>query len=142
MRSLPMLLFAVLLYNILAFAGGLFTSAAHGMDGLMASAIGIRMISGDVWTIRLGDGLVFLSLVLLFADVVRATRSTSVEVMNHALSTLVFAAALVEFIVLRHFSTSSFFLIVAMCLFDVIAGFTISIIAAKRELALAPPEQD
>jgi len=59
--------------------------------------------------------------------------------MNHSLSTLVFAAALIEFVVLKQFATSTFFFIVLMCLFDVIAGFTISSVAAKREISVAPP---
>ena len=38
---------------------------------------------------------------------------------------------------LKGFGTSTFFLITAMCLFDVVAGYTISIIAAKRDPWLA-----
>jgi len=39
--------------------------------------------------------------------------------------------------VLHNFATSVFFFIVLMCLFDVIAGYTISIVAAKRDLGIA-----
>jgi hypothetical protein len=51
-----------------------------------------------------------------------------------------FIAALVEFITLKGFGTSAFFLITAMCLFDVVAGYTIAIIAAKRDLSVTPPD--
>ena len=51
---------------------------------------------------------------------------------------LTFIGALVEFIVLKGFGTSTFFLITAMCLFDVVAGYTISIIAARRDLSVIP----
>jgi hypothetical protein len=49
---------------------------------------------------------------------------------------LTFTVALVEFIVLKGFSTSAFFLIMMMCLFDVVAGYTISIVAAKRDIGV------
>ena len=48
--------------------------------------------------------------------------------------------ALVEFIMLKGFGTSTFFLITIMCLFDVVAGYTISLVAAKRDLSMAPHE--
>ena len=152
MRSLPMMLIAVLLYNIVAFGGGLFGHPPDhvatalrdcGMmtdtDTLLNSGFGMTLFSGAKWTFHLGDFLVLVTLGLLFVEVIKATRATAMEVTNHSLSTLVFAAALVEFIVLKPFATSSFFFIVLMCLFNVIAGFTISSVAAKRELSVAPP---
>ena len=60
------------------------------------------------------------------------------EILNHAFSMITFCIALVEFIVLKGFSTSAFFLITAMCLFDVVAGYSLSIIAAKHEVPTAP----
>ncbi|HSZ74355.1 MAG TPA: hypothetical protein VK779_06020 [Rhizomicrobium sp.] len=152
MRSFPVMLIAVLLYNLVAFGGGLFghppdhvANALHdcGMlsdtDSLLSSGFGMTLFSGARWTFHLGDLLVLVSLALLFVEIIKATRVTAMEVMNHSLSTLVFAAALIEFVVLRQFATSTFFFIVLMCLFDVIAGFTISSVAAKREISVAPP---
>jgi len=152
MRSLPMMLIAVLLYNFVVFGGGLFSHPPDhvvnalrdcGMlsdtDSLLASGFGVTLFSGAKWTFHLGDFLVLVTLALLFVEVIKATRVSSVEVMNHSLSTLVFAAALIEFVVLKQFATSTFFFIVLMCLFDVIAGFTISSVAAKRELSVAGP---
>jgi hypothetical protein len=69
-------------------------------------------------------------------EVIKATRSTSRAIMNHALSMLTFIGALAEFLVLKGFGTSTFFFITAMCLFDVVAGYTISIITARRDLGL------
>ena len=77
---------------------------------------------------------------MLFVETVKAANSTHREILNHALSMLTFVAALVEFIVLKGFGTSIFFLITLMCLFDVVAGYTISIITAKRDLTMAPHE--
>ena len=47
---------------------------------------------------------------------------------------LVFVVALIEFIVLPGFATSAFFLITMMALVDVMAGFTVSIVTARRDI--------
>ncbi len=80
--------------------------------------------------------MVVVSLALLFVEVVKSTRTTAIEVINHALSMLVFIIALVEFITLPAFATSPFFFLVRMTVFDIVAGFTISIVAAKRDLGV------
>ena len=99
----------------------------------------MTMFSGDVWKISLGDGLVTLGLVLLFAEIIKATRTSRREILNHAFSTLTLMAALAEFIAVKGFATSSFFLITLMCLFDVVAGYTVSIVTARRDVTVAPP---
>ena len=79
-----------------------------------------------------------LTLLCLFIETIKATRTTSREIINHALSMFTFTGALVEFITLKGFGTSPFFFITAMCLFDTVAGYTISIIAAKRDVNVMP----
>ena len=130
LRAFPMTLIAVAAYNLLVFGGG---AAGHDAAALLAHTITVPMSSGDAWKISAGDGLVTLALALLFIEVVKATRASQREIINHALSLLTFIGAVVEFLVLKGFATSTFFLITAMCLFDVVAGYTISIIAAKRD---------
>jgi hypothetical protein len=130
LRAFPMILLAVAAYNALVFGG---MAAGHDTVSLLGQAVTVRIFSGDAWKISLGDVFVALALMLLFIETVRATRTSNREIINHALSLLTFIGAVVEFIVLKGFGTSTFFLIAAMCLFDVVAGYTISIIAAKRD---------
>ena len=134
LRSFPLLLFAVILYNVLAAMHGF---DPKGTDAFLADGVTVSMFSGAPWTFTLGDLVVVVGLGLLFIEVVKATRTTAIEVINHALSMLVFIVALVEFIVLPAFATSPFFFLVLMALFDIVAGFTISIVAAKRDLGVA-----
>jgi hypothetical protein len=47
---------------------------------------------------------------------------------------LVFIAALIEFIVVPQAATSVFFLILVTLLIDVVAGFTIGIRVARRDI--------
>jgi hypothetical protein len=140
MSAFPTILIVVVLYNLVAFGGGL---SGHGdVQAMLDQSFRIQMFSGDVWKITVGDLFVAAALALLFVEIVKAARATRREVLNHAFSMVTFCVALVEFIVLKGFSTSAFFLITAMCLFDVVAGYTISIVAARRDLGVMPVERE
>ena len=56
--------------------------------------------------------------------------------------TTILMGAVAEFAVLKGFGTSTFFLITLMCLFDVVAGYTVSIVTARRDLAVVPPQSE
>jgi hypothetical protein len=137
MRAFPMILIAVAVYNAVALGGGVM---GHDAVSLLGRNFPLTVYSGDIWKITLGDGLVTLAMLLLFIETIKAARTSHREIINHALSLLTFIGALTEFITLKGFGTSAFFLITAMCLFDVVAGYTISIIAAKRDLSMTPPD--
>jgi hypothetical protein len=132
-----MMILAVLAYNAIAFGGFMFAGTPDGMANLLSAGHPVKLFSGDVWNFTLGDLLVLFALLLLFVETIKATRTTKTEVLNHAFSVLVFIVALIEFLVLHNFGTSAYFFITLMCLFDVIAGYTISIVAAKRDLGIA-----
>ena len=60
--------------------------------------------------------------------------SQKVAIVNHALSLIVFVVCLVEFLLIRGFATSTFFLILTMVMLDVLAGFIVTIIAARKDM--------
>jgi hypothetical protein len=132
MKWFPLLLIAVVLYNLLAFTAPWLTGTS--MDAVLSRSLDLRMFSGDVWHFTTGDLIVLVTLVLLFVEVLKSTGTGAVNVLNHGLSMGTFVLALIEFMLVPGFSTSTFFLIMAMTLFDVVAGFTVSIVAAKRDL--------
>ncbi len=135
-RLFPLLVIPLIVYNLFALGGGVI--GHYDIQDLLSlnHAVTIHMFSGDFWKFSFGDFLILCSLILLFVEVVKATRTTSNEIINHGLSMLVFVVALIEFITLKGFATSPFFFIMAMTLFDVIAGYTISIVAAEHDLGL------
>lgn len=135
-RLFPLLIIPIVIYNLFALGGGVI--GHYDIQDLLSlnHAISIRMFSGDEWKFSFGDLLLLGSLLLLFVEVIKATRTTSNEIINHGLSMLTFVVALIEFITLKGFATSPFFLIMMMTLFDVIAGYTISIVAAEHDLGL------
>jgi len=134
-RIFPVLLIVVTVYNVIALAHGLVGNDA--METFMAREhVTFHMFSGDLWDFNLGDLLITLGFVCLFIEIVKSTRTTSRDLINHGLSVLVFVIAIVEFIVVRGFSTSVFFFIMVMTAFDVIAGYTISVVAAEHDLGV------
>ena len=132
MGAFPLLLLPLIFYNLLAFGGGLVGQT--GMAELLEQGFSFTLPSGETWLCSWGVIFTALSLVMLFAEIVKATRTGRGEILNHAFSTLTFVAALVEFLLLKGFATGAFFLLTAMCLFDVVAGYTISIVSARRDL--------
>jgi hypothetical protein len=139
-RLIPLLIIPIALYNFIALGGSL--AGHHDIQGIVTSTFSLRMFSGDEWKISFSDFLLLFALAILFIEVIKATRTTSREIINHGLSMLLFVAALIEFIVAKGFATSTFFFLVLFTLFDVVAGYTISIVAAEHDLGLGKAGTD
>ena len=141
--ALPLLVVPVVLYNLVvltSLVGGEGQAAlvGGGADAVLREPMfSIPMASGASWNVGPGDLILLLSLVLLFFELLKSTSSQRVAILNHALSMILFVAVLVEFLLLESFATSTFFLIVVMVLLDVLAGFIVTIISARRDLDLA-----
>jgi hypothetical protein len=135
LRLFPLILIVVIIYNFLAFGG--WAVGDHNLQPFLQShGVNIPLVSGDKWMFSLADLFLLVTLSLLFVEIIKATRTTSREIINHALSMLTFVVALIEFIALKGFATSTFFFMMIMSLFDVVAGYTISIVAAEHDLGL------
>ena len=133
--ALPLLLIPVVLYNIVILFGGSGEGGLAAADEILRDPIfSIPMTSGASWNVGVGDMILFLSLILLFFELLKSTSSQKVAIVNHALSLIVFVVCLVEFLLIRGFATSTFFLIVTMVMLDVLAGFIVTIISARKDL--------
>ena len=139
LRLIPLLIIPIAIYNLFALGGNV---AGHNVQDMLTSPFSLKMFSGDEWRISFSDFLLLFGIALLFVEVVKATRTTSKEIINHGLSMLVFVAALIEFITLKGFATSTFFFLTLFTLFDVVAGYTISIVAAEHDLGLGKAGTD
>ena len=132
--AFPLLALPVLVYNLVAFTldGGFSAVDAHTRmtEGLFT----IRMASNVDWPVTLGDLFLAAALVVLFIELLKSTTSRGVAIVNHALSMILFVICLVEFLLVRGFATSTFFLIVTMVMLDVLAGFIVTIISARKDL--------
>jgi hypothetical protein len=129
---IPLLLIPFVLYNLIAF-GFVGASGATPFD---AQVFSMNMMSGGVFTLSLGDLLLLISLVLMFFEIIKSSRTSNASVIDHLLSTLVFVAFLVEFLLVKSAATPVFFLLMIMALVDVLAGFSVSIRSAGRDVTL------
>ncbi len=127
--AFPLLALPVLLYNLVALVGG--AAAPTRLAGEIAT---FEMASGAVWSVSTGDLLLSLALVVLFVELLKSANSRRVAIINHGLSLVLFVICLIEFLLGAPFATSVFFLLTVMVLLDVLAGFIVSIIAARRDV--------
>jgi hypothetical protein len=74
---------------------------------------------------------------VLFVELLKSTNSRGAAIINHALSMLLFIVCLMEFLLAPAFATSTFFLITLMVLLDVLAGFIVTIVTARRDMDLS-----
>jgi ribonuclease PH len=80
--------------------------------------------------------IVLMGVVALFIEVVKASRSSMASAVDHALSALVFAAFLVEFLLVKAAGTGVFLVLTIMSFLDLIAGFTVTLGAARWDLTI------
>lgn len=133
LEMVPLLTFSFIVYAVLTLvapekAGGL---AWH--DWVVAT---LPLYSGDHWAVRWGDLFIVGSMGLLFIELVRATKTGAASITNHLLSFLLFIVVLLAFILAPGFGTSVFFIFMTMTLLDPMAGFIVTTVAARRDLAV------
>ena len=133
LAALPLTVIPFILYNLLIILGFEMSSSFVG-DG-------IPMLSGGLLKLTWGDLLILIAMVMLFIEIVKATYTGTASMLNHGLSMLVFIAFLVQFLLVGQAATSVFFLLMMAALIDVIAGFTIGIRVAKRDIGFGAGEQ-
>ncbi|HIB85527.1 MAG TPA: hypothetical protein EYO59_13295 [Chromatiaceae bacterium] len=122
MNVIPLLSLPLVFYHILVFSNFELTAGPV-----------VQLYSGANWHISCGDLIIFSALLVLFVELLKATRTGTYTIWDHSLSLLLLLVSLVEFIVWQEAATSSFFFIVLMMLVDVVAGFTITIVGARRD---------
>lgn len=124
---IPLMAVAFIAYNGIVFGLG-------GVAQLGAVVFSLNMMSGAQWTMTLGDLMIAAGLFLLFLEILKSTRIGKLSILDHLLSTVVLIVFLVEFLLVPSAATSVFFLLMMMALIDVMAGFSVSIRAASRDV--------
>jgi hypothetical protein len=130
--AIPLLIVPFVLYNL-----GLLGIFGGGDYPWAIQMFSIRMMSGGVFSMTLGDLIVLIGLLLFFVEILKSTRTTSASIMDHLLSTFVFVAFLVEFLLVKGAAHSVFFILMVIALVDVLAGFSVSMRAASRDITMS-----
>jgi hypothetical protein len=126
--NFPLMLVPFAVYNFFILAGDL-----NPWENVI---LRLDMVSGASFTLSMGDVLIVISLVLLFVEILKATRAGASTIVDHLLSTLVLIAFLVEFLLVAQASTPTFFILMVVTLIDVVAGYSVSIRNASRDLTI------
>ncbi|MEO4000894.1 hypothetical protein [Mesorhizobium sp. CAU 1732] len=126
---IPLMIVPFILYN-LGLAG------VFGGDGApwAQQLFSVPMMSGGVFTMTVADLMILIALLLSFFEILKSTRTSNASVVDHLLSTFVFVAFLVEFLLVRGAATSLFFTLMIITFVDVLAGFTVSLRASSRDV--------
>ena len=83
-----------------------------------------------------GNLFVLAGLVALFFEIIKAARLGTGTIIDHMLSTATFIVALVEFLLVPFCATATFFFLMLMSLIDVVAGYSVSILSARRDYSI------
>ena len=130
----PLMIFPALLYAFIVSASG---AAGDGVRHALEAAIfNMPMISGGSWRFGVGDGVLLIGLVMLFIEIIKSTNTKTFVLINHGLSMVIFVISLIAFMLFKRFATSEYFLLLSMMLLDVIAGFMVTIVAARRDFGI------
>lgn len=135
LRALPLIVGALILYNVVVVIGGGSDAAAF----LQQPRVPIPLTT-KTFSLTWGDILILVTLLLLFVELMKSTYTSTASLLDHGLSMLVFVACLVEFLLVPAAATGVFFIITVATLIDVIAGYTIGIRVARRDLSIGGGE--
>ena len=126
LNAIPLFVIIWILYHLVIIFGS--------STILSQEVFQFSLVSETIWKVTVSDLLLIAGLIVLYLEILQATLTSMMSVINHTLSTIVFIVFIVEFIIVGTSSNSTFFLLSLMSLIDVLAGFTITIAASRRDI--------
>lgn len=86
--------------------------------------------------LTVSDAFILISVFFLYIETFKATRTSVISIVDHALSLLVFVIFLIELLVVPRLGNTTFLIMTAASLMDVVMGFTVTISTAKRDFTM------
>lgn len=126
---IPLLGVSLILYTIARFS--------TGPEWIDQQLVSLTLVSGDPWMISLGHAFIILSMGFLFIELLRATRTGTDSLVNHALSAMLFIVSLLLFIIVPGYGNSIFFIFMSMTFLDFMAGFIVTTVTARRDFGVS-----
>lgn len=126
-KNIPLFAWLLLIYNALAFSSDTW---------IETTLLNVPLISGAQFVLDMGHLLLMVGIVMLYFEIIKATRTTTASIIDHGLSTVVFIIFLIEFITVKQCGNATFLTLAFMAMVDVIAGFTVTISSAKRDFSM------
>ena len=129
LAALPGLLWPLVAYLAIVYLGG-------GTQTLYSVLFEVPLFSGVAMKVSTNGLLVMIALVFLFFEVLKSTRISTVAIVDHMMSTFVFIGYLTAFLLIPACGNQFFLMLLIMALIDVLAGFTVTITAARRDIGI------
>ncbi len=127
--SIPALAVVIVAYNLLNYAGSMMDTESLYLDQILPSTAEFYL--------KVGDLFILAGLIALFFEIIKAARLGAGTIVDHMLSTATFIVAILEFLLVPFCGTSTFFFLMVMALIDVVAGFSVSILSARRDYSVS-----
>jgi hypothetical protein len=128
----PLMVVPLLLYNAFAFA--IFGDWEAGFAD--AALFTVPMVSGASFTLTVSATIILMALVLLFFEILKSTRIGSANIVDHAFATLILLVYVLEFFLVARCATSTFLVLTAIALIDLLSGFAVSLRSATRDVSV------
>lgn len=128
--SIPLFFYVLIAANIIMLSGS-----------IDQSMINVILFEFDLPSKRriivtVSDAFILASVFFLYIETFKATRTSVISIVDHALSLLVFVIFLIEFLVVPRLGNMTFLIMTMAALIDVVMGFTVTISTAKRDFNL------
>lgn len=123
----PLLFVPAVLLHVLVLGG------ESGTDQVLTQ---LTLPSGAEFQLRWFDVLLGLGLAMLYFEVLKSSYAGPGKVIDHMLSLVLFVVLLLESLLASFGADRGFLLLTLLCLFDVLAGFTVAIAVARRDIGL------
>ncbi|ODN72623.1 hypothetical protein [Methylobrevis pamukkalensis] len=136
--NIPLTLIPLVVFNLFAFD---LAGQAGGGDPWLVPLFTIEMLSGARFTPTSGDMMIVAGIVCLFVEILKATRFGTGALADHLMSMLVFVMYLAEFLTIAAAAHSVFVILTVIAFIDVVAGFSISIAGARRDVSFGADDR-
>ena len=127
--AVPLTVLPLVAYNLVVFLG-------PGPGVFDAVALSVLLPSGAPFTMSWGDMALGATLVILFLEILKATRTGTRALVEHGLSIAIFVVFLLELVTVRAAATPVFALMTVVALIDVVAGYTITATSWRRDVSI------
>lgn len=129
LRYIPLFGVMLVIYNGIMMFSDVFTVNAGLLTiPLMARETPLVLTASEVFSM--------IGMVLLYFEILKSTKTSQATIVEHGFSTVVMLICVVEFIVVPGAGTSAFMMLTLLSLLDLVAGFTITIVASRRDFAM------
>jgi len=129
--AFPLMLIMVIAYTVFVTTNG----PAQTVASLDAPFFSIGLPQDEL-SLTLGNVFVLIGLVLLFVELVKSTSTSTRSIVNHGLSMLVFVVAIFQIVTMPGYATFTYLMITLFAALDVVAGFVITTVTARRDFGL------